>query len=308
MERRRFLGAASVSAGLRTGETSALPVATRQPARKPPLRLGTVTYNLGRSWDLETLIRNCTETGFEGVELRSTHAHGVEIDISPEKRREVMMRFQDSPVRLVGLGSACEYHSPDPEVLRRNIEETKAFVRLAHDVGAPGVKVRPNGLPEGVPEEKTLEQIGLALRECGAFGNGWGVQIRMEVHGRETGRIPRIRKMLDLRGSRQRPDLLELQQDGPPGRGSGDQLQPDQGPDRPGPHEGPLHRGVPLAALVPSAPGDGIPGLLPGRDPREHRSDPGHAILPNPVSSLPGSGLRRRWIRGFLVLRTSRIR
>lgn len=162
-----------------------------------PLRLGTVTYNLGRSWDLDTLIRNCAETGFEGVELRSTHAHGVEIDISPEERREVMMRFQDSPVRLVGLGSACEYHSPDPEVLRRNIEETKAFVRLAHDVGAPGVKVRPNALPEGVPEEKTLEQIGLALRECGAYGNGWGVQIRMEVHGRETGRIPRIRKMLD---------------------------------------------------------------------------------------------------------------
>ena len=199
MQRRRFLGAAtaSVSAGLWSGETSASPAATRQLTRRLPLRLGTVTYNLGRSWDLETLIRNCAETGFEGVELRSTHAHGVEIDISPEKRREVMMRFQDSPVRLVGLGSACEYHSPDPEVLRRNIEETKAFVRLAHDVGAPGVKVRPNALPEGVPEQKTLEQIGLALRECGAYGNGWGVQIRMEVHGRETGRIPRIRKMLD---------------------------------------------------------------------------------------------------------------
>ena len=199
MKRRRFLGAAtgSLSAGLLSGQASALPTAKRQDAWPPPLRLGTVTYNLGRNWDLETIIRNCTETGFEGVELRSTHAHGVEIDISPEHRREVMMRFQDSPVRLVGLGSACEYHSPDPDVLRRNIEETKAFVRLAHDVGAPGVKVRPNGLPEGVPEEKTLEQIGLALRECGAYGNGWGVQIRLEVHGRETGRIPRIRKMLD---------------------------------------------------------------------------------------------------------------
>ena len=98
-----------------------------------------------------------------------------------------------------------------------------------------------------------MEQIGLALRECGAFGNGWGVQIRMEVHGRETGRIPRIRKMLDYADHDNVRICWNSKQDGPPGRGSGDQLQPDQGPDRPGPHAGPLRRGVPLAALVPSA-------------------------------------------------------
>lgn len=49
-------------------------------------------------------------------------------------------------MKLGGLGTTCEYQSPDPAVVRKNIDETKAWVLLASDVGAPSVKVRPNGL------------------------------------------------------------------------------------------------------------------------------------------------------------------
>jgi len=66
----------------------------------------------------------------------------------------------------------------------RTIDETfggaadaSEWVRLARDIGARGVKVRPNGLPEGVPVERTLEQIGRALAECGAVAADNGVQI-----------------------------------------------------------------------------------------------------------------------------------
>jgi hypothetical protein len=48
-------------------------------------------------------------------------------------------------------------------VLKKNIEETLAFIRLCHDIGGSGVKVRPNNLPAAVPVEKTLEQIGRRL-------------------------------------------------------------------------------------------------------------------------------------------------
>jgi sugar phosphate isomerase/epimerase len=81
--------------------------------------------------------------------------------------------------------------------VRKNIDETKAWVQLAQDVGSPGVKVRPNGLAKGVAEEKTLEQIGKALAECGAFAQDHGVKIQLEVHGVATSRLPRIRTILD---------------------------------------------------------------------------------------------------------------
>ncbi|MBI3465426.1 MAG: sugar phosphate isomerase/epimerase [Planctomycetes bacterium] len=162
------------------------------------MQLGLVTYMWGAEWDLPTLIKNLEAAGILGVELRSGHKHGVEPSLNAQQRQEVAKRFADSPVDLVGLGSACEFHSPDPAIVKKNIEETKAFINLCHDVGGTGVKVRPNGLPEGVPVEKTLEQIGKALNEVAAYGEGYGVAIRLEVHGRGTSELPHIKRIMDV--------------------------------------------------------------------------------------------------------------
>lgn len=164
----------------------------------PKLQLGLVTYNWGKEWDVPTIIKNCSDTGFKGVELRSTHKHGVEISIDAQHRSDLKEQFLDSDVELVGLGSACEYHSADPAVLKKNIEETKAFVRLCKDVGGSGVKVRPNGFPKNVPIKKTLEQIGKSLNIVGKDAADYGVQIRVEVHGRGTSEIPHMKSIMDI--------------------------------------------------------------------------------------------------------------
>ncbi len=171
----------------------------RAKSKKQFLHLGLVTYNLAKDWDVDTIIKNCTESEFEAVELRTTHAHKVEVDLSPAQRAEVRKKFADSPVRLASLGSIFEFDSPDPEVLKKNIEGAKEYILLAKDVGAAGVKVRPNRLhvKEGVPEETTLRQIGESLREIGEFGRNHGVEIRLEVHGSGTSRIPRTKKIMD---------------------------------------------------------------------------------------------------------------
>ncbi|MBI1872563.1 MAG: sugar phosphate isomerase/epimerase [Acidobacteria bacterium] len=173
--------------------------AARSRRRGP--KIGTVTYNIAKDWDIEAIIKNLTEVGMEGVELRTTHRHGVEIALTPGQRAEVRKRFDDSPVKIAGLGTVCEYQSADPASVRRNIEETKRWCQLARDVGSPGVKVRPNGLPKEVPEEKTLAQIGRALKECGDVARDQGVLIQLEVHGEGTSRLPRIRRMLDQAGN-----------------------------------------------------------------------------------------------------------
>jgi len=162
------------------------------------MQLGLVTYQWGAEWDLPTLIKNCEEAGFRGVELRTTHKHGVEPSLSEAQRVEVVKRFAASKVELVGLGSICEFQSPDPAVLKRNIESAKDFVRLCHDIGGGGVKVRPNGLPKDVPVEQTIRQIGEAIDEVAEFGEGYGVEIRVEVHGKGTNNVPTFKKIMDV--------------------------------------------------------------------------------------------------------------
>jgi sugar phosphate isomerase/epimerase len=203
-DRRGFLQAAGLALGaVGLGQPDAAMAqqpAVASPAQpvRPGMRLGLVTYNLAKDWDVATIIEHCTAAAFQGVELRTTHAHGVEVALGPTQRAEVKRRFQDSPVELMGLGSAFDYHTPDPAKLRRDIDATKQYIVLASDVGATGVKVRPNALPKEVPVDRTLEQIGRSLRELGQFAADHGQQIRLEVHGTGTSSLPHIRRILDV--------------------------------------------------------------------------------------------------------------
>jgi hypothetical protein len=203
LDRRHFLGTSALAAGAailgrgRRAEAAAEAAAMSGPVPPRQFHLGMVTYNMAKDMDLPTLIKTCEEANLEGVELRTTHKHGVEPSLSAAERKEVRKRFEDSDVVLWGLGTTCEFHSPDPAEVKRQIKICGDFCQLAEDVGAAGVKVRPNGLPDKVPVEKTLEQIGKALIECGKLADDHGVEIFVEVHGRGTAHPPYMRTIMD---------------------------------------------------------------------------------------------------------------
>ncbi len=161
------------------------------------MKFGLVTYEWGKDWDLPTLIANCEQTGVLGVELRTQHAHAVEINLKAALREEVKKRFADSPVTCLGYGSNYEYHSPDPAKLKENIEGTKAYIKLCHDIGATGIKVKPNAMPKEVSPEKTIAQIAASFNEVGKFAQDYGQLIRVEVHGTTTQELPVMKAIFD---------------------------------------------------------------------------------------------------------------
>src|SRR5690242_1832388 len=109
LSRRGFFAATGALAGLPLLGTSAFP-------RAPKFTLGTISYNIGATWDLATLLSVCKTTGYGAVELRTTHAHKVEPDLTADQRRDVKKQIEDSGVRLWGFGSVCEFHAADPAV------------------------------------------------------------------------------------------------------------------------------------------------------------------------------------------------
>lgn len=185
----------TVYAGMGLATTRYLPALTPQAGSL--MKFGLVTYLWGRDWDLPTLIANCELTGYQGVELRTEHAHKVESNLTSSQRSEIRKRFENSSVKCLGYGSNFEYHSPDPEVLRHNIEKTKEYIILCHDIGATGIKVKPNDLPPGVPPEKTIAQIGASLNEVGRFARDYNQLVRVEVHGNKTQEIPNMKAIFD---------------------------------------------------------------------------------------------------------------
>jgi len=161
------------------------------------LKLGLATYLLGSEWNLDTIITNCTQTKYLHAELRTTHRHGVEVSLNKNQRIEVKNKIKDSALEAISLASAFMFHFPDKKILRENIEGAKEYLQLAADVGAIGIRVFPNDLPDNVPEEKTMEQIGKSLAEVGKVGFNLGVDVRLEVHGRKTNQVHVIKKIID---------------------------------------------------------------------------------------------------------------
>ena len=265
------------------------PAARRGACPRNGLKLGTVTYNIAKDWDLPTLIKNLTEIGFDGVELRTTHKHGVEICAvaGGAGGGAQAVRGLAGEDRRAGH-DACEYHSPDPAVVRKNIDETKQWVTLAQDLGSPSVKVSPNGLPKEVPEEKTLEQIGKSLarvRRLRASENG----VTDPARGPRRRDLTRAAhpKILDYGGNHpgvrvcwnsNQTDLL----DG--GFDANFKLLKDQ--------IGQVHmrdlylEEYPWRALITQSGRDELPGLLLRRDPGVDRWRPGPALFQGVVPGV----------------------
>lgn len=187
----RAMGAAALVAGILPGAAHAKAL----PGGK--MKLGLVTYLWGQHWDLDTIIKNCTESGVLAVELRTEHAHKVQPTLTKAEREAVKKKFADSPVLCLGPGTNQQFDDPEPEKLAANIQGAKDFIILSHDIGASGVKVKPNSFHEGVPHEKTIEQIGKSLNEVGKFAGEHGQQIRLEVHGK-CAELPTIKAIMDI--------------------------------------------------------------------------------------------------------------
>ncbi len=192
---RRIFIQRSLAAGI--GLAALNPISAMSRIRASEMKFGLVTYEWGKDWDLPTLIANCEKTGVLGVELRTEHAHGVEADLNAAQREEVKRRFEASPVTCLGYGSNFEYHSPDQATLRDNIEGTKKYIKLCHDIGATGIKVKPNNLPTEVPKEKTISQIASAFNEVGKYAQDFDQLVRVEVHGQHTQELPNMKAIFD---------------------------------------------------------------------------------------------------------------
>lgn len=186
------LALGSVAMALPQGELFALA------KKNSGMRIGLVTYLWGKDWDVPTIIQNCEKSKVLGVELRTQHKHGVEPSLNSYQRKEVKKQFQDSDVELLGYGSNVQFDNPDPAIVRQNINQAKELLKLTYDIGSSGLKVKPNQFHEGVPHDKTLEQIGKALNEVGEFAGDLGQQVRLEVHGRGTQELPYIKAIMDV--------------------------------------------------------------------------------------------------------------
>ncbi|MEU3335066.1 sugar phosphate isomerase/epimerase family protein [Streptomyces sp. NPDC002144] len=125
------------------------------------------------------VVRLAATHGYHGVELRAHPEEPVHPGIGPDERAEVAAEFKAGGIEILGLAGYTRVAAPGDD--GPVIEEVRRLLDLAHDVGAPYVRVFPGGGHEQTPERAdaiAARRLGTAAEHAADLG----VRILLETH------------------------------------------------------------------------------------------------------------------------------
>ena len=138
------------------------------------------------TWDWTTILDRAAEWGFAAVELRGLQGQ-MDLtrcpEFAPARLARTRRELKERNLLISDLGASCRLHEKDPKVRAEQLDEARRFIELAHDLGAPYVRVFGDKWIAGESREITLERIGVGLRELGRFAQSGKVGVIIETHG-----------------------------------------------------------------------------------------------------------------------------
>lgn len=121
---------------------------------------------------LDGAIEVATKHGCQGLELRLHPDTGVHVGLSAEERADVRRRVEAANLEISALAGYVRVCEPGDDA--EKIEALTQELRLAGDLGAPGVRVFPRGDDPAVGARR-LKAVAGTAREL-------GVRVLVETH------------------------------------------------------------------------------------------------------------------------------
>ena len=130
----------------------------------------------------DEMLRTAGDLGYDGIEPRvvAGHAHGVELEADAAARMAMRERAAEQGIAIACVATSCSY--ADPERTQQMVDDTRRYVDLAADIGAPCIRVFGGRIPEGIPREQAVDHVAKALEEVAPHAEGRGVSICLETH------------------------------------------------------------------------------------------------------------------------------
>ncbi len=135
-------------------------------------------------WDVEKLIEGARKYGYNGVELRveAGHAHGLELDTSPDTLARVRSTFTQAGVEISCVATSLRFSMPEESERAEAVEKLKRYVSYAQMLGSPYLRVFAGQMPDGVEPAGVIDYISDALAEGVEAAEDKPVTILIETH------------------------------------------------------------------------------------------------------------------------------
>ena len=191
--RREFLQASMVSAaalmipsvafaGKSTAKSTNVPL-TRKPFN---MKLGFMS-SMAQDKTVPELIGLAGKYGYQTIEFRPEwkHAHGVELTMTKEQRKETRKIFADSGVSISAISPGVKFLRDDRD---QQLGKMYQYIDLAADLGAPCIRFFADKLPEDPSARAESHKIQAEYQARAAEkALEAGVMLALETHGNSIG-------------------------------------------------------------------------------------------------------------------------
>ncbi|MGH9936024.1 MAG: sugar phosphate isomerase/epimerase family protein [Blastocatellia bacterium] len=138
------------------------------------------------NWEWKNILDQAARHGFAAIEMRGLMGE-MDLPRSPQftgaKLKESLKDLDALGLKISDLGASTNMHEPEAGKRAKQMDEAKRFIELAHQLGAPYVRVFPNQMVKGEERKTTIDRIVAGLRELGFHAKGSGVVVIVESHG-----------------------------------------------------------------------------------------------------------------------------
>ncbi|GHM99158.1 sugar phosphate isomerase [Cytophagales bacterium WSM2-2] len=137
-------------------------------------------------WTFKQIADFAARQYYQGLEIRGIKRQ-LDLTQCPEFSKtnipSTLQLMRDNNLKFADLGSSATLHFSEPVERKKNIDEGKKFIDLAHELSCPNVRVFPNLFPKDQEKKATIDLIVKGLLELGEFAKGSDVNVLIESHG-----------------------------------------------------------------------------------------------------------------------------
>ena len=174
--RRKFLaGVAAVTATTSVG-SFAMPA-----PKKLPISFSTLGCP---AWSWDRILDFAKQHGFTGVELRGLMGN-MDLptcpEFSPGRIEQSKKDIAARGLRIASVDTSAYMHDPDPAKHEEQMADSRRFIDLASQLGAPHIRVMGNEIV-GTPDE-IIARVAKSLRQLGDYAGPKNVTVLLESHG-----------------------------------------------------------------------------------------------------------------------------
>jgi sugar phosphate isomerase/epimerase len=134
--------------------------------------------------DWDAVLAAAVRYGYDGVEPRAQaqHGHGIETTTTSDERAAIRQKAEAASIAVSCLATSCRYALADEGALDRMMDESRALIRLAGDIGAPCMRVFGGSLPEDMARDDAVRQVADCLASLAPDARAAGVTLCIETH------------------------------------------------------------------------------------------------------------------------------